>query len=152
VLPGPVDRGGPVSRIARTDRIGDHQHTVPAREQAEHRLQDADVRLAPGHDDLAHPGGHQRVKTRIRGRRECGLGQDRLRVVRQRRHRRPQAGRVLLGRADRHVQQPGRLGQAYGPGHHDLAVVDGGHEPLLQVDQEHDGTFSGEQHAIDATA
>jgi hypothetical protein len=37
--------------------------------------------------------------------------------------RRAQPGRVLLGRANRHVQQPGRLGQACGPDHYDLAVV-----------------------------
>ena len=34
-----------------------HRVAVAAREQAEHGLQDADVRLAPGHDHLGGPGG-----------------------------------------------------------------------------------------------
>ena len=136
VLPRPVDRGRPVSRVARADGVGRYHHATPGADQAQHRLQDAHVRLAPGHDDLAGPGREQRGEIRVAHRRERGLRHDLLRVGRERRHRRSQAGRVLLGREDRHVKKPRRLREPHGPGDHNLVVVDGGHEPLLQVDQQ----------------
>ena len=66
----------PVASAAQTTRR-------PDSEQVEHRLQDADVRLAAGHDDLAGPGGQQRGKARVTRGRERRLGHDRLRVSRR---------------------------------------------------------------------
>ena len=152
VLPRPVDGGRPVSGITRAGRVRRPDHPAPGSEQVEHRLQDADVRLAARHDDLAGPGGQQGGKAGVTRRRERRLGQDRLRVSGERRHRRAQARRVLLGRADRHVQQCRRLREPHGPGHDSLVIMDDGHEPLLQVDQQQDGALGGEQHVTDATS
>ena len=62
------------------------------------------------------------------------------------RHGRAEAGRVLLGRAHRHVEHSRRLRDPNRPGHHDIAVKHRRHQPLLQVNQEHHGTFGGKQH------
>src|SRR6185312_7581165 len=80
------------------------------------------------------------------------LGQDRLRVAGQRRHRPAQARRVLLGGADRHVQQRRRFREQDGPGHDDLVIGNDGHEPLLQVDQQQDGAVGTEHHFSDGTS
>ena len=109
------------------------------------------MRLDPGYHDLAL-GGEQRGEARVGRRRERRLGQDRLRVAGQRRHRPAQARRVLLGGADRHVQQRRRLREPHGPGHDDLVIGDDGHEPLLQVDQQQDGAVGTEHHFSDATS
>jgi hypothetical protein len=103
------------------------------------------VRLDAGHDDLAR-AGQQGGEARVAGRGERRLGHDFLRVPGQRRHRRPEARRVLLGHEDRHAEQRRRLGEPHGPGHDGLVIVDDGHEPLLQVDQQQGGPLGGKQH------
>src|SRR6266571_3234388 len=151
VLAGAVDGSRPVGRVARAGRVRRPHHPAVGVEQVEHRLQDAYVRLDPGHHDLPL-GGQQRGEAGITGRRERRLGQDRLRVAGQRRHGPAQAGRVLLGGADRHVRQRRRLREPHGPGHDDLVIGDDGHEPLLQVDQQQDGTVGTEHHFPDGTS
>ena len=59
VLPGAVERGGPVGRAAGAYRVRRHGDAVPAGEQVEDGLQDADMCLDAGDDDLT--GGSARA-------------------------------------------------------------------------------------------
>ena len=102
------------------------------------------MRLDTRDDDLARRRGQER---RVGHAREPCLRDDVLRVAGQLRHGRPEPGRVLLGRADRHPEQLRRLREPDGAGEHGLAVVDHGHQPLLEVDEQQHGTRGGEQHA-----
>ena len=89
------------------------------------------------------PGGSSAEKPGASAAENVGLGQHGLRVSGERGYRGAQSSRILLGRVHRDVQQPCRLGQPHGPGNDDLVVMDGGHQPLLQVDQQQRGTLGG---------
>ncbi len=151
VLAGPVQGGIPVGRVAGADGVRDHGHPAPGGQQGKHGLQHADVRLDPRDQDLAGPRRQQGGETRIPGGRETGFVQGLGGVFGQLRHGGAQPGRILLGGADGHVQHPRCLGQPGGPGDDDLAVMDGGHKPLLQVDEQQDRTLGVEQHITDVT-
>ena len=121
-------------------------------QQTEHRLQDADVCFASRDDNLARPAGQQRRKARIGNCRKCRLGQHTPWVGGERRNRTAQASRVLLSGVNWHIEKLRRLREPRSPGHHGLSIMDDGHQPLLQVDQEQHGAVCGGQHTADATS
>jgi hypothetical protein len=112
-----------VGWLARQHRILDDLHRPAQRQQAAHRLPDADMALHPGHQPLAALG--TQLLQQGRERRLLGASERHLLEAQQPAPRcdgglelsgdagdgRSQPARVLLAHHQRHVQSPGELDQ-----------------------------------------
>jgi hypothetical protein len=127
----------------RADRIRDHDDAAAMLEQGQYGLPDADMRLAAADHQVAI-AGHGLQEGRLAAGVEAHLGYGR-RHLRQSRHRRAKAARILLGQDRGHAEQARRVSESPGIEQHLFAIVDRRHQLRLEIDDDQHGILGGEQ-------